>query len=284
MKISIIIPAYNAGATLREVLDSVQAQNHAPHEVIVVDDGSTDDTADIARAYQEVLPLVLVQQANAGLGAARNAGMDKATGEAWAFLDADDVWCANKLGIAVRYLEKFPSVQWYYTPIFEWSPGDVGARMRERACPKIRNVEDFLAFNPIVPSTVVMRSTVVFRWEEDRELQEDAGAYLELFSRGVMPMKIPHCTTKYRLDFGMTADAERHVEKVMRAVEKARKLGHIDDQQLALYEVRKAYELARTYKKRGDKREQKEWKKEALLKAKAAHVPLNLFWRLRWLI
>ena len=252
MKISIIIPAYNAGATLREALDSVQAQNHAPHEVIVVDDGSTDDTADIARTYQEVLPLVLVQQANAGLGAARNAGMEKATGEALAFLDADDVWGANKLGIAVRYLEKFPSVQWFYTPIFEWSPGDVGARMRERACPKIRTVEDFLAFNPIVPSTVIMRSTVAFRWEEDRELQEDAGAYLALFATGVMPMKIPHCTTKYRLDFGMTADAEGHVDKVMRAVEKARELGHINDTQFALYEVRKAYELARTYKKRGD--------------------------------
>ena len=111
MKISIVIPAYNAGATLREALDSVQAQNHAPHEIIVVDDGSTDDTADIARTYQDVLPLVLVQQSNAGLGAARNAGMDKATGEAWAFLDADDVWGANKLGIAVRYLEKFPAVQ-----------------------------------------------------------------------------------------------------------------------------------------------------------------------------
>jgi glycosyltransferase involved in cell wall biosynthesis len=284
MKISVIIPAYNAGATLREALDSVQAQNHAPHEVIVVDDGSTDDTAEIVRAYQEVLPLVLVQQANAGLGAARNAGMDKATGEAWAFLDADDVWCANKLGIAVRYLEKFPSVQWYYTPIFEWSPGDVGARMRERACPKIRNVEDFLAFNPIVPSTVVIRAEVSFRWEEDRALQEDAGAYLALFSKGVMPMKIPHCTTKYRLDFGMTADAEGHVDKVMRAVTKARKLGHINDAQFALYEVRKAYELARTYKKRGDQAMQKHWKKEALRKAEGVEVPARLKWRLRFLI
>ena len=112
MKISIIIPAYNAGATLREALDSVQAQNHAPYEVIVVDDGSTDETADIALAYEKLLPLVLVQQVNGGLGAARNAGMDKATGDAWAFLDADDVWGANKLGIAVRYMEKFPSVQW----------------------------------------------------------------------------------------------------------------------------------------------------------------------------
>ena len=284
MKISIIIPAYNAGATLREALDSVQAQNHAPHEIIVVDDGSTDDTANIARAYQDVLPLVLVQQANAGLGAARNAGMDKATGEAWAFLDADDVWGANKLGIAVRYLEKFPAVQWFYTPIFEWSPGDAGARMRERACPKVRTVEDFLAFNPIVPSTVIMRSTVAFRWEEDRELQEDAGAYLALFAKGVMPMKIPHCTTKYRLDFGMTADAEGHVDKVMRAVKKARELGHINDTQFALYEVRKAYELARTYKKRGDQAMQKRWKEEALRIAEGVEVPARLKWRLRFLI
>ena len=284
MKISIIIPAYNAGATLREALDSVQAQNHAPHEIIVVDDGSTDDTADIARTYQDVLPLVLVQQANAGLGAARNAGMDKATGEAWAFLDADDVWGANKLGIAVRYLEKFPSVQWFYTPIFEWSPGDTGARMRERACPKIRTVEDFLAFNPIVPSTVIMRSNVAFRWEEDRELQEDAGAYLALFAKGVMPMKIPHCTTKYRLDFGMTADAEGHVDRVMRAVEKAKDFGHISERELKLYEVRKAYELARTYKKRGDAAMQKRWKEEALRKAEGAEVPARLKWRLRFLI
>jgi len=284
MKISIIIPAYNAGATLREALDSVQAQNHAPHEVIVVDDGSTDDTAEIARSYQEVLPLVLVQQANAGLGAARNAGMDKATGDAWAFLDADDVWGANKLGIAVRYLEKFPAVQWFYTPIFEWSPGDAGARMRERACPKIRTVEDFLAFNPIVPSTVVMRAQVAFRWEEDRALQEDAGAYLALFSTGVMPMKIPHCTTKYRLDFGMTADAEGHVDKVMRAVEKARELGHLNDAQFALYEVRKAYELARTYKKRGDQATQKRWKEEALRKAEGVKVPTRLKLRLRFLV
>jgi hypothetical protein len=156
--------------------------------------------------------------------------------------------------------------------------------MRVRACPKIRTVEDFLAFNPIVPSTVIMRSTVAFRWEEDRELQEDAGAYLALFSKGVMPMKIPHCTTKYRLDFGMTADAEGHVGKVMRAVEKAKELGHINDTQFALYEVRKAYELARTYKKRGDQAMQKRWKEEALRKAEGAEVPARLKWRLRFLI
>lgn len=284
MKISVIIPAYNASETLGEALISVEQQHVQPFEVVVVNDGSTDDTADVIQSFMDRLPLVCVDQENAGLGAARNAGMHAAKGDAWAFLDADDAWGSNKLAHARDYLTRFPQVQWLYTPIFEWSPGTEGAGMRMRACPKIHSVEDFLAFNPIVPSTVIMRSDTSFTWEEDRDMQEDVGAYLSLFAQGIMPMKIPHCTTKYRLDFGMTADAEGHVNKVMRAVIKARKLGHIDDQQVALYEVRKAYELARTYKKRGDENGQKKWKKEALRRAKATRVPTSLLWRLRWLI
>lgn len=284
MKLSVIIPAYNAAATLSEALHSVEQQHVQPFEVVVVNDGSTDDTERVVQSFMDRLPLVCVHQENAGLGAARNAGMRAAKGAAWVFLDADDVWGSNKLAHARDHLMRFPKVQWFYTPIFEWSPGADGEGMRMRACPKIRSVEDFLAFNPIVPSTVVMRSNTAFTWEEDRDMQEDVGAYLALFTEGIMPMKIPHCTTKYRLDFGMTADEEGHVDKVMRAVKKSRELGHINDSQFALYEVRKAYELARTFKKRGDENGQKKWKREALRKAKAVRVPKNLFWRLRWLI
>ena len=284
MKLSVIIPAYNAAATLSEALHSVEQQHVQPFEVVVVNDGSTDDTEMVVQSFMDRLPLVCVHQENAGLGAARNAGMRAAKGAAWVFLDADDVWGSNKLAHARDHLMRFPKVQWFYTPIFEWSPGADGEGMRMRACPKIRSVEDFLAFNPIVPSTVVMRSNTAFTWEEDRDMQEDVGAYLALFTEGIMPMKIQHCTTKYRLDFGMTADAEGHVDKVMRAVKKSRELGHINDAQFALYEVRKAYELARTFKKRGDENGQKKWKREALRKAKAVRVPKNLFWRLRWLI
>ena len=284
MKLSVIIPAYNAAATLSEALHSVEQQHVQPFEVVVVNDGSTDDTERVVQSFMDRLPLVCVHQENAGLGAARNAGMRAAKGAAWVFLDADDVWGSNKLAHARDHLMRFPKVQWFYTPIFEWSPGADGEGMRMRACPKIRSVEDFLAFNPIVPSTVVMRSNTAFTWEEDRDMQEDVGAYLALFTEGIMPMKIPHCATKYRLDFGMTADAEGHVDKVMRAVKKSRELDHINDAQFALYEVRKAYELARTFKKRGDENGQKKWKREALRKAKAVRVPKNLFWRLRWLI
>ncbi|MDA9218046.1 glycosyltransferase family 2 protein, partial [Schleiferiaceae bacterium] len=115
MKLSVIIPAYNAAATLGEALCSVEQQHVQPFEVVVVNDGSTDETAAVIQSFMDRLPLVCVDQANAGLGAARNAGMRAAKGDAWAFLDADDVWGSNKLAHARDYLMRFPDVQWFYT-------------------------------------------------------------------------------------------------------------------------------------------------------------------------
>ena len=129
-----------------------------------------------------------------------------------------------------------------------------------------------------------MRSSFDYAWENDRNLQEDVGAHLRVLSRGDFPKMLPEATLKYRLDFGMTADAEGHVDKVMRAVVKAKELGHISEKEFKLYEARKAYELARTYKKRGDTEAQKKWKTEALDKAKTTRVPLGLWWRLLVLV
>ena len=125
-----------------------------------------------------------------------------------------------------------------------------------------------------------MRSGFDYAWENDRNLQEDVGAHLRVLSRGDFPKMLPEATLKYRLDFGMTADAEGHVNKVMRAVAKAKDLGHISEKEFKLYEVRKAYELARTYKKRGNTEAQKKWKSEALNNAKNTRVPLGLWLRL----
>ena len=85
MQVSVIVPAYNAAATLDACLAGCTAQSHAPHEVIVVDDGSGDDTAGIARARG----VQVVTQPNAGPAAARNAGARAATGTVLAFTDSD---------------------------------------------------------------------------------------------------------------------------------------------------------------------------------------------------
>ena len=86
--ISIVIPAYNAAPFLAGTLASVFAQDHRPIEVILVDDGSSDETLALAKAWQPALRIH--HQANAGPSAARNRGIAMAAGDYLAFIDADD--------------------------------------------------------------------------------------------------------------------------------------------------------------------------------------------------
>jgi len=102
-KISVIMPAYKAVATIGAALQSVRDQTVRVHEVIVVDDGSPDDTAEhVARDFPEFR---LLRQANAGPAVARNNGVMAATGDWLAFLDADDVWLADKLERQIPFTE-----------------------------------------------------------------------------------------------------------------------------------------------------------------------------------
>lgn len=105
--ISVVIPAFNAAAFLGECMDSVQAQqSDVELEICVVDDGSTDGTADLVRARPAIR---LVQHGvSRGPSAARNAGIDATHGEFIAFLDADDLWPAGSLAARVRVLRRYP--------------------------------------------------------------------------------------------------------------------------------------------------------------------------------
>lgn len=100
---SVIIPTYNRLNYLTECLASVAAQRIAPHEVIVVDDGSTDGTAE---AVQALAGVTLIRQRNAGPGAARNRGAAAATGDYLAFLDSDDLWFPWSLEVMAALVEQ----------------------------------------------------------------------------------------------------------------------------------------------------------------------------------
>jgi glycosyltransferase involved in cell wall biosynthesis len=93
--VSVVIPIYNYGRFLREALDSALAQTYPPLEVIVVDDGSTDDTPQVLAGYGDRIRAI--RQDNHGVGAARNTGIAAARGEYIAFLDSDDIWRPGKL-------------------------------------------------------------------------------------------------------------------------------------------------------------------------------------------
>lgn len=103
LKVSIIIPAYNAVRFIRQTIESVLAQTFQDFEIIVVDDGSSDKTADIARSFGE--PVYCIQKPNGGVSRARNTGIGNAKGEYIAFLDADDLWQPTKLEKQVALLD-----------------------------------------------------------------------------------------------------------------------------------------------------------------------------------
>jgi len=107
--VSAIVPVCNGERYVSFALRSILDQDYRPLEVIVVDDGSVDSTARIARSFDGVR---CVYQANQGHGAAMNAGIGLAEGEFVAFLDADDLWAANKLAIQAGYLIQHPKIDY----------------------------------------------------------------------------------------------------------------------------------------------------------------------------
>ena len=102
--VSAIIPTYNYGKYVSEAIDSILEQSYGPIEIIVVNDGSTDNTADMLKAYGDKIHYITTK--NFGISAARNTGIKAAKGEFIAFLDADDKWKSNKIGMQVKLAYK----------------------------------------------------------------------------------------------------------------------------------------------------------------------------------
>jgi glycosyltransferase involved in cell wall biosynthesis len=111
--VSVVIPVHNGQRFLAEAIDSVLAQGYPHREVVVVDDGSTDGSAAIARTR----PVRYQRQPNQGVAAARNAGLAAAQGDLIAFLDQDDVWLPHKLEAQVSFLLQHRSVDGVISPV-----------------------------------------------------------------------------------------------------------------------------------------------------------------------
>lgn len=107
--ISVIIPVYNAEPWLAETIESVLGQTRPPQQVIVVDDGSTDQSATVARRYARYIQLE--QQPNTGCAHARNRGVALAQGDLLAFLDADDCWLPEKLALQLAAFAEAPTIE-----------------------------------------------------------------------------------------------------------------------------------------------------------------------------
>ena len=169
--VSVIVPSYNYGHFLAHTLASVQAQTHRRWECIVVDDGSTDDTWQVAFARAHADERIrYVRRCNGGLSAARNTGVAAARGDYVQFLDADDALEPRKLEAQVDFLERQPDVGLVYGDV-RYFDSDTGARRRglfvdETWMPEVsgdgeRLLRALIRANIMVVSSPLLRRTVI---------------------------------------------------------------------------------------------------------------------------
>ncbi|MEE0947712.1 MAG: glycosyltransferase family 2 protein [Bacteroidales bacterium] len=110
MKISVVIPLYNKRNCIRETLNSVFNQSYTDFEVLVVDDGSTDESLEVVKEFKDER-LRIIEKSNTGVSATRNVGIAAASNDWIAFLDADDVWTSFHLETLVKLHERFPEAE-----------------------------------------------------------------------------------------------------------------------------------------------------------------------------
>lgn len=113
---SVVIPVYNGGAFIRTALESVLRQSHAAKEVIVVDDGSTDETPEILKSFGD--RILVKRQANAGAACARNAGVELSSSRWVSFLDAGDFWFKDKLAVEAHLIRAYPDIRFFCSDYF----------------------------------------------------------------------------------------------------------------------------------------------------------------------
>jgi glycosyltransferase involved in cell wall biosynthesis len=135
MRVSVIIPAYNAEAYIAEAVESVLGQTVPPHEVIVIDDGSTDGTRNVLRKFGE--RITVLNQTNSGQAVAVNKALATAQAKLIGFCDADDLWTPRKLELQLALLDHQSDVEAVFGKVEQFVSPDVPDAQRERLKPAI---------------------------------------------------------------------------------------------------------------------------------------------------
>lgn len=200
--ISVIIPTYNCSSYVCEAIDSVLSQTYQPLEIIVVDDGSTDNTKESLKSYIENRKIKYFYQENKGPSSARNKGIREAHGEYISFLDADDVWFSFKLELQIQHQLNNPNIFALSTTMLHYDEKNNLFSYSRDIQFKSYFFEDMLirnymgSFNTAFIRADVLRKIGGFR--EDLLISEDHELWLRLAKMGELH-KIVFPTVMYRI-------------------------------------------------------------------------------------
>ena len=209
--VSVVIPVFNGERFLRNAVESVLAQKYSPLEIIMVDDGSTDGTADVARSLPETVRYL--HQTNQGPAAARNRGIERAQGSLIAFADADDLWPEDKLALQLPYLMRDPAAEIVMGLIQQVLLSETGA-------------ENFAepAFSVNLGSAIIRKSVFerVGLFDETMRYSEDVDWFMRAREGGAAIVTIDAVTLLYRQhDQNMTRGKSTSELNVLKALKRS---------------------------------------------------------------
>lgn len=206
VRVSVIIPNYNRAEIVGDTVENMLRQSLAPHEVIVIDDGSTDDSVEVLRSFGD--RITLIQQPNQGPGAARNAGLKLATGEFVQFMDSDDLLSLNKLKVQAQALMEHSADIVYGPWLKAWMnnrcirPENVV--LQQRPLPANRQpLHWFLTCWSMVFQQCLIRRTALAKvggYRQDMRLYEDGDLFVRLLLSGATLVHEADSLTFYRLE------------------------------------------------------------------------------------
>ncbi len=181
MKISVIIPTYNREKFIEKAINSVLAQSVKPYEVIIIDDGSTDETFNLLKKYKNKIKLLT--QKNTGVSSARNLGIKVADGEWIALLDSDDIWLKHKLSTQIKYHKENPRIEISQTNE-EWIRDGKVFKQPKKYIKKSGFIfSDLLTHSTISPSTTLIKKSIfddIGYFDENLIVCEDYDLWLRI--------------------------------------------------------------------------------------------------------
>lgn len=196
--VSIITPAYKAAAFVSEAICSVQAQDYSEWEMLIVDDGSPDETSKVVSEYAVRDPRVrLIRQENAGPAAARQRGLNEARGRFIAFLDSDDYWLPGKFSRQLAFMQEHDAA-FSYTQYRRISAD--GHKMG-----RLIDVPEQLGYHSLLKNTAIATSTVVIDREKTgplsmtRTYYDDYALWLSILKRGFIAQGLKVDLMRYRV-------------------------------------------------------------------------------------
>lgn len=205
MKVSVIMGIYNSERTLKDSLDSLVHQTFQDFELILCDDGSRDNTLEIAKSYKPLLEkrlIILKNTVNKGLAYSLNKCLLEAKGEYIARMDADDISRTNRFEIQMNYLEKHPDVDMVGCDALIFNDDGVWGKFQKSPYP---NKRDFLRNSPFVHPTIIMKKTVLVRLqgytvEKITRRTEDYDLFMRFFAAGYKGVNLIEPLLFYRED------------------------------------------------------------------------------------